>query len=172
MDSTRKEVIASTLKNPSAAIYMITRAAEVCKAADEARKDVEALFAEVIRKLLPVGTVINRMERGRPEYLRQVKTMLGRDHGTNVFRIEEPILIEVDPDRPSSATWSTYATPISEKTGKDMSGMPGNSRNRSEHVKLVGSVFLDTSDLTGEAYIALCDEKVRKFFTDAALVEN
>lgn len=167
MDSTRKEVVASTLKNPSAVIYMITRAAEVSKAADEAKKDVAALFAEVLRKRMPVGTIINRMERGRPEYLRQVKTASGRDHNTNTFRIEEPIEVEVDPERPTLASWSTYATPISEKTGQDMNGSASRF-NTSGHVKLVGSVFLDLTDISGAEYIALCDEKVRKFFDDAA----
>jgi hypothetical protein len=167
MDSTRKDVVASTLKNPSAVIYMISRAAEACKAADEAQKDVAALFAEVLRKRMPVGSVINRMERGRPEYLRQVKTTSGRDSGTNTFRIEDPIEVEVDPERPSLASWSTYATPISEKTGKDMNGA-GSRFNTTGHVKLVGSVFIDLTDTSGPEYIALCDKKVRQFFDEAA----
>lgn len=168
MSSNERDLLKATLQNPYAVTYMLTRAAEACKLATEARVNVTRLFEMVMLHHLPIGKIIDRREKGRPEFIRQVATLLGRDHGTSIFRIETKISVDVDPEVPYLASWSCYATPISEKTGRDMSGSGPNQKNHSGHVKLSGGVFFDSSDLNGDEYVRVATAKVERFFSTAA----
>lgn len=80
---------------------------------------------------MSIGTVIDtRLERGkdRPEYLFNVRVMSGNARGTHIFRIDNIRYAEPNVHHYSLSSWHADATPISEKTGKDMSGIPGNAR--------------------------------------------
>ena len=85
-----------------------------------------------MERLLPPGTVIDLRDpaRERPEYLCLVRTLSGNDHRTRVFRIDRLVSVRFDALRPELTEWEADATPISEKTGKDMSGRVAHSTNQ------------------------------------------
>ena len=57
-----------------------------------------------------------------------------------VFRIESAPSVEVNLRHPTHAMWTCRATPVSERTGKDMSGATHGCDSRST-VTLKGSIF-------------------------------
>lgn len=114
------------------------RAADVAEAAEVAL--CEALQT-ALRTRMPVGLVIDLTPvRDMAEHLHATKTMKGADRGTKVFRIESAPTVEVNPRHPTHATWTCRATPISERTGKDMRAATHGCDSRST-VTLKGSIF-------------------------------
>jgi hypothetical protein len=114
------------------------RSADAAEAAEVAL--CEALQT-ALRARMPVGLVIDITPvRGLAEHLHATKTMKGADRGTKVFRIESAPVVEVSPRHPTHASWTCRATPISERTGKDMSAATHGCDSRST-VTLKGSVF-------------------------------
>jgi len=97
-------------------------AAEKQREADKARGALATVMLQTMRTRLPGGTIIKLNARPLPEYLLCVHTMSGNDRGTKTFRIEEITGVEVNVTTPELSTWRCTAVPISEKTGKDMSG--------------------------------------------------
>lgn len=101
---------------------------------EQKKESVEQKMLEWLRERLPVGTKINikycsREKSPRPPYLMNVKVMAGNARNTGSFRIEEIRDVELHPSYPFMSTWSCYATPISETTGKDMKATAGHSLN-------------------------------------------
>lgn len=97
-------------------------------------------------RLLPPGTVFDlrdRRKRDFPDYLRSVKTIGGKDHGSQIFRIEQITQVRFDPTRPELATWEANAMAISEKTGKDLDGRVSHSlSNRGKCVCITGTLCI------------------------------
>lgn len=108
------------------------------RAASRAEKELSAYLRIAIARMLPPGTVIDLTQKPLPDHLRCVDTISGSSRGTRKFRIEKIIWASADPTNLSSSSWSCDATPISEKTGKDMSGRPGNSWGDSKTVRIKG----------------------------------
>lgn len=162
---TPAELAASIVGNPEAVAKALSEAEAACKAAETATKTVSAMFALVLNRKLPVGSVIDlRAVRELPMFLRTTRTGKGTDRGTKKFRIESGFTVSVDPRLLINANWSCQATPISEKTGKDMSAVPSNSKAASQFVTLFGSVLADPFTLENEEYIAACEKQVADFF--------
>lgn len=116
-------------------ILYLSELAKQAKIEYEQRKEVtEQKMLEWLRERMPVGTEINikycsREKAPRPPYLMNVKVMAGNARNTGLFRIEEIRDVELHPSYPFMSTWSCYATPISETTGKDMKATAGHSLN-------------------------------------------
>lgn len=111
-------------------------------ATDAARRAIHA----AMERLLPPGTVIDLRDpaRERPEYLVMVKTLAGKDHGTRVFRIERITSVRFDAIRPELTKWEADATPISEKTGRDMNGSVAHSANsRGSAVRIAAPIVIE-----------------------------
>jgi hypothetical protein len=162
---TPAELAETIVGNPDAVAKMLSEADAACKAADMATKNVAAMFALVLNRKLPVGSVIDlRKVRELPAFLRTTRTVKGNDRRTKTFRIEGPFNVSVDPRLPINASWSCLATPISEITGKDMVAAASNSRVASEYLTLSGSVLADPFTLENEEYIAACEKQVTDFF--------
>jgi hypothetical protein len=98
--------------------------------ADEARKALAEVMLNAMRNLLPAGTMLKLDQRPLPEWLVHVRTMSGNDRGTRTFRIVNVLTVDADASAPELSKWIAEAVPVSEKTGKDMSGAThgGNSR--------------------------------------------
>lgn len=110
-------------------------------------------------RLLPPGTVFDlrdRRNRDFPDYLRSVKTIGGKDHGSQIFRIEQITQVRFDPSCPELATWEANAVAISEKTGKDLDGRVAHSlSNRGKCVSITGALCIAHSpDETVDEQIA------------------
>jgi hypothetical protein len=98
-----------------------------------------------MRKLLAPGTVIKLDAHPRPEYLLNVRTMSGSDRGTKTFRIVNVTHVSAYPYAPELSTWHATAVPISEKTGKDMSGAT-HGVSSSETVSIQGDLACPMRD--------------------------
>lgn len=113
---------------------------EASDATARATKAIEAAFA----RLLPPGFVFDlrdRRMRDFPGYLRSVKTIGGKDHGSHIFRIEQVTRVRFNPTCPELSTWEAHATAISEKTGKDLDGRVAHSAsNRGQRVCIAGTL--------------------------------
>jgi hypothetical protein len=92
------------------------------RAAAAAREELSRVMLATMRKLLTPGTVIKLDTQPLPEHLLNVRTMSGSDRGTKSFRIVEVTHVSAYPYAPELSNWHAEAVPISEKTGKDMSG--------------------------------------------------
>lgn len=92
------------------------------RAAAAAREELASVMLTAMRNLLAPGTVIKLDAHPLPEYLLNVRTMSGSDRGTKTFRIVEVTRVNACPYAPELSNWHATAVPISEKTGKDMSG--------------------------------------------------
>jgi hypothetical protein len=92
------------------------------RAAAAAREAIVHAMLQAMRNLLAPDTVIKLDARPLPEYLLNVHTMSGNDRGTKSFRIVKVTHVNACPYAPELSNWSATAVPISEKTGKDMSG--------------------------------------------------
>jgi hypothetical protein len=98
---------------------------EAERAADMSAKAEKALataLREVVELLMPEGTVVDLRARPSPEWLRNFKTMKGNDRGTHVFRLVGRPRIEVNTTHITMSRWWRDAVPLSETTGKEMSG--------------------------------------------------
>lgn len=90
---------------------------------------------------MPHGTIIDLRD---PRRAVAVKTIAGSDHGTRVFRIEKIRSVDFNPLFPELTRWIADATPMSEKTGKDMNGLVAHSLNpRGAFVTLRGDLVLE-----------------------------
>ncbi len=98
--------------------------------ADAARTALAAVMLQAMRTLLPAGTMLKLDQRPLPEWLVHVRTMSGNDRGTRTFRVVNVLTVDADATAPELSKWICEAVPVSEKTGKDMSGAThgGNSR--------------------------------------------
>lgn len=110
-----------------------------------AEVNAEVKMLAWLRARMPVGLVINtkgtpNSQNPRPPYLLDVKTIHGNSRGSGLFRIEKVRCIELHPRHLHLSKWQCDATPISEKTGKDMSAAAGNSRSTNQFVVLQGSI--------------------------------
>lgn len=92
------------------------------RAAAAAREALAQVLLQTMRNLLKPDTVIRLDARPLPEYLLTTRTMSGHDRGTKTFRIVRVTRVNACPYAPELSTWSAEAVPVSEKTGKDMSG--------------------------------------------------
>lgn len=101
---------------------------------------VAAIKSELAQALRPGAQISLRRERGMPMFLQDVKTIRGADRGTQLFRLAGHVTIDMMPNRLSEAKWEASAVPISEKTGKDMSGRSHGANSR-DVVRLRGSIF-------------------------------
>ena len=129
-------------------IATLYESARLAKTQAQITKDVlAAAMLDWIREQLPVGTLIDlrhKPENPLPIHLRNIKVMSGNDRKTKIFRIERIRFVEPDATHPDLSTWSADATPISMTTGKDMSGLAGNSRHAREFLGLKGSFGFET----------------------------
>lgn len=135
--------------------------------ADEAEVRVTKALKSSLENLLPAGTVFNlnnRRDREFPEYLRSVRTIGGKDHGSKIFRIEEITQVLFDPRNPELSTWEANATAISEKTGKDLNASVAHSaNNHGTFVRIAGSLSVTTSP--DESIEAQLERMIRTFGT-------
>lgn len=110
---------------------LLTSAWESHNVAQSLHKQVQRMLEAAMAARLPIGVTIDlSRQRGMPEYLIGAKTFHGHDHGTRLFRIESAVSVEFTMTHPELAAWSCMATPISEKTGKDMSGATHGANSR------------------------------------------
>jgi len=122
---------------------LIADAVEKSAAARKAAAAVCAVLKASMSQRLPEGIVIDLRTpaRDRPEFLVNVQTIGGNDHGTHLFRIERLTGIDFDANHPHLARWEADATPISEKTGKDMNGAVARARpSRGPQVHLSAAI--------------------------------
>lgn len=112
--------------------------------------EIERLSAKLfawISAQLPPGTVIDLRHRTKrsdsaplPMHLRCVEVLVGNKRGTHIFRIEAIHRVVVNPRYPERSRWVAKATPISETTGKDMSGRAGNTKGfMGQDLQLIGN---------------------------------
>lgn len=159
----------SLLRTPGAMLQLMDSAERARKVSNGLTATLARAFGDALSLLTPVGEVIVlRPGKGLPVHLRTTHVTLGRDHGTKTFRIEEPFHVEVDPTQPILATWTTYATPISERTGNDMDGSPTRGVSQHKLVRLSGGIFPHGTDLVGDEYKAFCDKMITDFLNRAA----
>lgn len=126
-----------------------------------ARTAMQIAMTKAIRLLLKPGQVIDlRQMKGLPEFLWSTRTVRGADRGTKLFRIESEPAIQVDVIHPNLSRWTCEATPISEKTGKDMSGRASSSHVTRDTVRL-GGYFGATDRSTNESGTDLAMRTVR-----------
>lgn len=133
----------------TALLDLINEAKKRTAEADLATACAANAMKDSLEKLLPAGTVFNlrdRTKRNFPEYLRSVRTIGGKDHGSKIFRIEQINLVILDPRNAELASWEADATAISEKTGKDLDGSVAHSaNNRGRFVRIAGSLCVSRS---------------------------
>jgi hypothetical protein len=101
---------------------IIQTATDKRRAADSARDVMAATMLRAMQKLVPPGTLLELNKRPLPEHLVRVKTMSGNDRGTRTFRVVAVVRVDADPVFPDLSKWVCDAIPVSEKTGKEMSG--------------------------------------------------
>tara|TARA_B100001105_G_scaffold12875_1_gene9434 strand:+ start:4645 stop:5136 length:492 start_codon:yes stop_codon:yes gene_type:complete len=120
---------------------ILDEAVRTAKAAEAAELQLCDALQAALRTRMPIGLVINITPvHGLAEHLHATRTIKGADRGTKVFRIESAPSVEVNPRHPAHATWTCRATPISERTGKDMSGAT-HGRDARITVTLKGAIF-------------------------------
>lgn len=134
-------------------------AAEKQREADKARVALASVMLQAMRACLSPGTVVKLNARPLPEYLLRVSTHSGNDRGTKTFRIVEVTGVDVNVATPELSTWSCTAVPISEKTGKDMSGATHGADSR-QTVRLKGDMGCLLPDDDGTATVARLVKRV------------
>lgn len=115
------------------------------RAAAAAREALAQAVLAAMRVVLAPDTVIKLGAPPVPEHLLNVRTISGHDRGTKTFRIVEVTRVTVYPYAPELSTWYATAVPISEKTGKDMSGAT-HGVSRDATVSLEGDVVCPMLD--------------------------
>lgn len=119
----------------------LAEAVATAEAASRALKKLESHLVSVLSMALHDGAVIDLRRRpGMPEHLRSVKTTKGNDRGTRLFRLVGAVSVDLHPVHFDGAKWECRAVPVSEKTGKDMSGATHGADSR-ETVRLRGDIF-------------------------------
>ncbi|MFK4706230.1 hypothetical protein ABIC83_003069 [Roseateles asaccharophilus] len=152
------------IRAPETPLQLIEEARATLQAAKEAQERLAAALTESLRHRMHIGQIIDLNQRGLVRdsmHLACVKTFRGNDRGTRVFRIESLPTVQVDPTFLDLAKWTCEATPISEKSGKDMSGSSHGPNSR-ETVTLLGDLFLvpDHDQTAEEAHKAEIDRTV------------
>lgn len=122
---------------------LIDTAQQRQRESDAANAALNAALLRAMQALLPPGIVIDlRDARNTPSYACIVRTTAGNGRGTHVFRIERVTGVEINPNYPDRACWMAKATPISEKTGKDMAGSVAYTvSTRGPLVDLIGEII-------------------------------
>jgi hypothetical protein len=166
-----QDILMSSI-HPAGLRAAISHAAEVEEVVTRVRKELgQHLQAAVAAFIYPGRVVDLRQFRQLPSCFLNVKTSSGNDRGTRIFRFEANPRVEVNMHDPAMSVWRCEATPISEKTGRDMSGHSHGADSR-ETVTLYSYLVRDLTfdNLEGEAYkIALTESLVA--FSDAAMRE-
>lgn len=133
----------------------LATAISTAEAAAVAKSSLESLLVSALSAVLHDGADIDLRRRpGMPEHLVGVRTIKGNDRGTRLFRQVGAVVVDLHPIHFSGAKWECRAVPVSEKTGKDMSGATHGADSR-ETVRLRGDIFALTlhDDRTDEARI-------------------
>lgn len=138
------------------AIGKLTAAQERLKSA---RAIAEAQLAVLMNRLLKPGMTIQRKTRGNPYWLQRVTTIRGNDRGTNTFVIASTVAVDINPSFPELSTWSCEATPVSEKTGKQMDGSAHGANGNMVTVRLTGDIAVDHPGIgAGEVFLRVISE--------------
>lgn len=135
------------IQNVLADLHAARKAESVRKSAIA---NIEQALTEAMRKLLPTNSVIDlEIVENTPSFLMSVVTLQGSDRGTKLFRIENVLRVDIDLLHPNLSRWHADAIPLSRKTGKDMSGRPGNKRSAARTtVRIAG--YIDVLNKTGD----------------------
>jgi hypothetical protein len=137
---------------PDRLTALFDRAAETQAAADACAKALAQTLTTALRRLVPVGTIVDLRERNLPAFLATLKTTHGADRGTRIFRIVEVNGVTVRANTPTISQWGCEAVPISETTGQDMRATAGNSRSGARAtVSMSGYLSQDYPNETLEA---------------------
>lgn len=138
------------------------------RAASDAKDAMAARLAEAARAFIYPGRVVDLRDfRALEECFVNVKTRRGNDRGTRVFRIESFPRVEVNATHPILSSWRCDATPISEKTGKAMSGSSHGADSR-DTVEIGAHLVCDPyNDLTGDASHVAANEHLLAFVAKA-----
>lgn len=122
----------------------------ISKQFDAANNKLSEKMLAWISGKLPDGTVIDlrhpkrrENKEPKPSYLMNVQVHSGTSRGTQIFRIESVCRVELNVNHPALSAWFASATPISEVTGKDMSGAAGNSKYSGKRLELKGRFWAD-----------------------------
>lgn len=164
-------MISSSEKSVLAALK---RCEDADKIASDAKKGLAIQLACALGKIIYPGLVIDLNNcKELLQCFKTVRVMRGNDRGTKIFRIESFPVIDVVPSLVTGSSWMCEATPISEKTGKDMDGSArGTSANRST-VALRGDILMEPhTDLMGSEYRAFCLDQLRQLLSHAVEPEK
>jgi hypothetical protein len=124
---------------------------------DTAKSELAAQLENAMALLMAEGTIVQRHRGGDAFWLHRMKTMRGNDRGTNTFEIAGKPVVHVNMSNPELSTWSVEAIPISEKTGRPMSGATHGSKARHNAVSLSGDMSIDLHTEDGK--------EIQDFFT-------
>ncbi len=133
----------------------------------EAESNLHRLLTTSLQKVFKIGDVISLGKtmddrKSNPGFLRRVTTISGNSRNTSLFRIASmPKVIATLPYLDDSV-WQCLAVPISEKTGKDMSGNTAGSR-QSATVVLQGKLILVTDNVSGPEAKILVSTRLKEF---------
>ena len=108
----------------------LVQLAQVTKLIYDAKVEaVRGKLMSILKEYMPEGEIINlnpNKDTPRPEFLCNVTIMRGNSRGTKLFKIVKITSVEPNLTHISLSRWNAEAIPISEKTGKLMSGNAGN----------------------------------------------
>lgn len=123
-------------------LHKTRRAKEVLQQESEVlKRQLESLFSLA----MPVGMRLERLARGSPIWARNFNVLRGNSRGTKLFEIASSISVEVNPTHVEISTWSCEAIPISEKTGKAMSGGSHGANSSGKDTVLIRGYLNDHS---------------------------
>lgn len=133
-------------------------------AADRLSAELEQRLTEALRRVVQPGVRLDlRERRGLPECLWSVNTSHGNDRGSRVFEVVSEPRVQVKLNALGLSTWACEARPVSETTGKTMSGRTANGSSR-DTVTLRGhlvdpnlSALLDEAPSEDERFAAFLD---------------
>lgn len=86
-----------------------------------ARKTLAVFLQELLRKVIPVGTLIDVDARQKAEWLVNVKVGTGHPRGARVYEVASPIRVSGDHTHPELWVWRADAYPINA-AGKRLAG--------------------------------------------------
>ncbi|TAL65861.1 MAG: hypothetical protein EPN79_11980 [Burkholderiaceae bacterium] len=121
---------------------------------EETQRDLRKLFEKVLSAWLYPGAELNNFDRDRPPCLLPIRIVAGNAHNALKFRVaEDPYVVVDDRGDPVMSKWSVRAIPLSNKTGKEISGNTVNGQSKDGSVTLTGTMFPQFMfrDLTGPA---------------------
>lgn len=132
-------------EHEEAAVDAVERAEAAAIEYRAAKEDIERVLTTSLQKVFKVGDVIyiGRLFSERkmnPCFLRAVAVTLGNSRNTPHFRIASMPVVTVNMGYLDMTKWRCEAVPISEKTGKDMSGNTHGCRGKNT-VILEGDMF-------------------------------